>query len=139
MSAPGVQLSSEPYLTYFQPTIRQYLQGIRDAVASNNLPAAQQAFTQLAKVIPSPAPGTRVQTNEFAARISQGVQVLGEALQTGDLSAAQQAIAGLRVNIQSMSDEQGHRQQSVGTGVASDNGSDVSPTDGSGLNLNVRA
>jgi len=76
MSAPGIQLSSQPYLTYFQPTIRQYLQSIKDAVVSNNLPAARQAFTQLSKAIPSPAQGNSGETHEFAVRISQGVQDL---------------------------------------------------------------
>lgn len=140
MSAPGIQLSPEPHLTYFQPTIRQYLQSIKDAVASNNLPAAQQAFAQLAKAVPAPARGSSA-TNEIAARISQSMQTLGQALETSDLAAAQQAIAGLHRNIQSMSDHQGGEQASVT--VEPGAGSEVSSIDGgildAGSGLNVRA
>ena len=87
MSAPGIQLDSEPHLTHFQPTIRQYLQRIKEAVMSNNLPAAQQAFAQLRKSIPFPAQGSGGQRNELATRMNEGVQALGRALEAGELSA----------------------------------------------------
>jgi hypothetical protein len=140
MSAPGIQLNSEPHLPQVQPTVRQYLQSIKDAVASNNLSAAQQAFAQLTKALPFPAQATSGETNEFATHISQGMQALGQALETGDLAAAQQAVGGLRTNMPSVPDAQAQRQ-SVATEPASEIGSDVSSEDGSsaGPNLNVRA
>jgi len=125
MSAPGIQLSSEPSLTYFQPTVRQYLQSIREAVAFNHLSAAQQAFAQLAKVIPVSAHLAEGQTGELAGRINQGMQALGQALDSGDLTAAQHAVAGIRTNVQSMSDEQAPKPDGAGSE--------------SGSNLNVRA
>jgi hypothetical protein len=74
MSAPGIQLNSTPHLIYVQPTIQQYLQGIKEALVSNNLPAARQAFTQLTKAVPSSSSGSGEPTSEFATRISQGLQ-----------------------------------------------------------------
>jgi len=139
MSAPGIQLSSEPYRTYFQPTIRQYLQGIKDAIASNNLPAAQQAFADLRKAIPSPAQGTSGHANELATSVGQGLQALGQALETGDLTAAHEAVGGIRANIQSMSEG-----QPLKAAIESASGvSDASPAEGTisegGPHLNVRA
>jgi hypothetical protein len=138
MSAPGIQLNSEPHLPQVQPTLRQYLQSIKDAVASNNLSAAQQAFAQLTKALPFSAQASG-ETNEFAAHISQGMQALGQALETGDLAAAQQAISGLRTNMQPLPDAHA-QQQSVAAEPVSENGPDVSSEDGSGAgpNLNVR-
>jgi hypothetical protein len=125
MSAAGIQLSSAPSLTYFQPTVRQYLQSIRDAVAFNHLSAAQQAFAQLAKVIPVSAQVAEGQTGELAGRINQGMQALGQALETGDLTAAQHAVAGIRTNVQSMSKQAPPQPDGA--------------TSESGSNLNVRA
>jgi len=136
MSAPGIQLSSEPQLTYFQPTIRQYLQGIRDAVGSNNLAAARQAFAQLTKAVPAPTQGVSGKADELAARVGQGIQALGQALETSDFAAAQQAVAGLRTSFQSISDEPVQKQAIVAEESGSSNGAGVS--DG-GPNLSVRA
>jgi|SRR5271165_4499076 len=135
MSAPGIQLSSEPQFTYFQPTIRQYLQGIRDAVGSNNLAAARQAFAQLTKAVPAPTQGVSGKADELAARVGQGMQALGQALETSDLAAAQQAVAGLRTSFQSISDEPVQNQRSVAEESGSSNGAG---SDG-GPNLSVRA
>jgi len=136
MSAPGIQLSSEPQLTYFQPTIRQYLQGIRDAVGSNNLAAARQAFAQLTKAVPPPTQGASGKADELAARVGQGMQALGQALETSDFAAAQQAVAGLRTSFQSISQEPVPKQPSVAEESGSSTGGGVS--DG-GPNLSVRA
>jgi len=141
MSAPGIQFSSEPHLTYFQPTIQQYLQSIRDAVGSNNLAAARQAYAQLTKTVPVPAQGAGENANELAARVEQGIQALGQALETSDVAAAQQAVAGLRTSMQSMFEEHGRKPPSVA--AESGPGNAVSPRDGAvsdgGPNLSVRA
>lgn len=138
MSAPGVQLSSEPQFTYFQPTIREYLQSIRDAVGTNNLAAARQAFAQLTKVVPAAVQGATDNANELAAHVGQGMQALGHALETSDLEGAQYAVAGLRTSIQSMSEEQVQKQSSVAAEAGSSGETAVSARDG-GPNLNVRA
>jgi soluble cytochrome b562 len=135
MSAPGIQLILESHVTYFQPTIREYLQGIRDAVASNNLSAARQAFAQLAKAIPVSAQRAGGRANELPTHMSQGMQLLGRALDASDLAAVQHAVVELRASIQSMSDEHGH-QGPV-------NASDAFAVDGgvsdTGHSLNVKA
>jgi hypothetical protein len=63
------------------------------------------------------------------------MQVLGRALEGGDLAAVQHAVVGLRTTIQSMSDERGRK--------APVNPADVFPVDGgvsdAGHNLNVKA
>jgi hypothetical protein len=142
MSAPGIQLNSEPQLTHFQPTIRQYLQSVVEAVMSNNLPAAQQAFAQLTRNIPSPAAASGSQKTELATRVQQGVQVLGKALETGDLSAAQQAVGELGAGIPSVFDGPGGPKQSVPSEPAVGNVSSVplveDSSPGRGSNLNVR-
>jgi hypothetical protein len=139
MSAPGIQLSSAPQLTYFQPTIQEYLQGIKEAVMSNNLPAAQQAFAQLTKAVPSPSQGSSGQANELATRTSQSLQAVGNALEAGDLAAAGLAAAELRQNISSA---QAAQQQSVAAESVSLSSSDASSSDDSsaepGPNLSLR-
>jgi hypothetical protein len=143
MSAPGIQLSSQPLVTYFRPTIRQYLQGIKDAVALNNLPAARQAFAQLTKAVPSAAQRTSAQASELPTRVAQNMQALGSALEAGDHSAVQQAVAELRANLQSMSDEQGQQRQSAAAEPVAASGSEGAHADGSiseaGPNLSVKA
>ncbi len=139
MSAPGVQLNSAPHLTYFQPTIQQYLQSVKEAVMSNDLPAARQAFTQLTKAVPLPSRGA--QASEVATRISQGLQAVGNALEAGDLSAAGQAVGELRQNLQSAPNSPADQQQSAVAESPSRDASDVSPSDNSspeGPNLSVR-
>ena len=143
MSAPGIQLNSTPHLIYVQPTIQQYLQGIKEAVISNNLPAAQQAFTQLTKAVSLSvqASGQQANSNELAPRISQGLQAVGNALAAGDLSGAGQAVTELRQNFQSAPAAQANQQAGVTTSLSFD-GSDGSSSDNvssdPGTTLSVR-
>lgn len=143
MSAPGIQLNLEPHLTLFQPSIRQYVQSVVEAVVANNLPAARQAFTHLAKAVPSTLTASSGQGTDQATRIQRGVQALGRALETGELGAARQAAGELGVNIQPTFDGQGGPQQSAASEPVSGAGSDataaeITVQDG-GSNLNVRA
>jgi hypothetical protein len=131
MSAPGIQLNSTPHLIYVQPTLQQYLQGIKEAVISNNLPAAQQAFSQLTKAAPS-SQGSGDQANDLATRISQGLQAVGNALAAGDLSGAGQAVTELRQNIQSTPAGPADLQPGVTTSLSL-SGPDVSSSDNSSL------
>jgi hypothetical protein len=139
MSAPGIQLNSEPHLPHFQPTVRQYVLGIQEAVASNRLPVAQQLLTRLSKAISTAGPGN-ADSAEAAARIQQSVQALGKALQAGDVAAAQASVRELRQNVQGVSVEQAHLQPTVSTGVPASNGQEVAPADNSSETptLNVR-
>jgi hypothetical protein len=140
MSSNGIQLNTQAELTYFHPSIREYWQSIRDAVVSNNLSEAEQAFTQLRKAIESLA---QEQTSEPAQRISQGLQDVGQALEAGDLSSAAQALGKLSANIASMSQEQSKPQEDLAAESVSSTGTAVSlregddPDTGTFLNVNV--
>jgi hypothetical protein len=103
MATSGVELKSGPQLTQWHPTIQEYLQGVRQAVLSNNLAAAQQAFTRLQKALGS-APSAGVE------RIGESVQALGQVLEAGDLPGAEQALGTLRLELQASSGLQVSRQ-----------------------------
>ena len=137
MSTPGVQLNSEPHLTHFPPSIRQYLQGVEEALTSNNLPAAQQAFAQLKRTIPlsSQAGGGR-QTNELALHISESLAVVGKSLSAGDLSGAAEAFGKIHQNLQAYSSQQSH-EKSVSVEPAVSSPSQDGDSE-SGASLNVR-
>ena len=92
MSTTGVQLNSQAQFTYFHPTIREYLQGVREGLSSNNLAAAQRDFARLNKALQS---STGDGASASASLISQGLQALGKALEAGDLSGAAQALGEL--------------------------------------------
>ncbi|MFY9647683.1 MAG: hypothetical protein WAK29_21060 [Terriglobales bacterium] len=138
MSATGVQLSSELSLTYFHPTIREYLQDLKQAVGTENLPAAKQALAQLGKAIPSEAQG---QGGGHATSISQALQDAGTALEAGNFSGAEQAVGQIHDGLQSISAEQ-KGQAPVAADSTAQTSTDVSSEDGNdseiGPNLNVR-
>ena len=125
MSASGVQLSSDAHLAYFHPTIREYLQSIRTAVVSNNLPEAQQALARLKKAIPASAQTTNAQNSETATRLSAGVQAVAKALEAGDLPGAELAVANLHKDMQSTSEAQ-VQPQNAKPEPPSGSGADVS-------------
>ncbi len=91
MSASGIQLKAEPQVTYWHPTIQQYLHGIREAVMTNNLPAAEQAYARLVKAVPAGG----------SSAIASRVEEVGKALGSGDLAAAEQALGAVRQELQS--------------------------------------
>ena len=92
MSAPGIQLKSETHLPLVQPTIRQYLQGIKEAVITNNLPAAQKAFAQLQKTTSTLAHSNVGQQNAVASPHFSGLAAIGTSLESGDLAGVEQAL-----------------------------------------------
>jgi hypothetical protein len=89
MSTPINNLSSGPLYqadgatTYQQR--RQSFEALAQALQSNDLTAAKQAYTALAQTIPS---GAGQPNNPFAQ--------IGQALQSNDLPAAQNAFAALQ-------------------------------------------
>lgn len=103
MHTNGIQLNSESPLQYFHPTLDEYWQNIKDAVASNNWSAAQQAFALVREFMRSAAHG---QTGAPVVPINQSLENVAKALETGDLSAAASAITDLQENMQSMAREQ---------------------------------
>lgn len=100
MSAPGIQLGSAGRLTFFEPSVRQYLQQVEQAVVSQNLTAAQQAFAQLEQRVRALTPSTvRTSASQFPVRSVGELGNVGAALESGDLSAAGRALAELREKI----------------------------------------
>lgn len=87
MSAPGIQLGSGAQLAYFEPTVRQYLQQLIEAVTTQNLTTAGQALARLEEAVH--ASGSSVQ-------ILSDLQRVSAALHSGDLSAAGQAVDQLQ-------------------------------------------
>lgn len=97
MSAPGIQLSSDARVAYFEPSVRQYLQEIQQQVASNNLPAALQTFEQLDKTVHSSvSANAKKADNQFSTQLAENLQNVGKALESGDLTGAAQAVNALR-------------------------------------------
>ena len=98
MAAPGIQLNSQIQLTYFQPTVDQYVEKIKQAVASQDKTAAEQALEQLEKAVPgagqtggngSPS-GASVRT--WRRRCPRGgIVSRGHAICSGDGNAARMA------------------------------------------------
>lgn len=97
MSAPGIQLGSEPHFSYFQPDVREYLQKLEQAVVSNNLAAARHAYAQLQKSVdPSTPHATNRLGAQASAQVSAELQTIGKALESGQLSEAGDALRELR-------------------------------------------
>lgn len=102
MAAPGVQFNSEMHLTYFEPTVDQYVKKLGQALASGDMAAAQQALANLDKAITtaprSSGEGIGLQSSQ---QVSANLKNMGSALQTGDLTAAEGALGELRNELSS--------------------------------------
>jgi len=134
MSAPGIQLSSDARVTYFEPSVRQYLQKIEQEVASNNLPAAQKAFEQLDKTVRNSAPASaKKAADEPSAQVIDNLQSIGKALQSGDVSGAAQAVGALREQFSVPSVGEQSSPDQTATGITEDSGISESPQ-----KLNIR-
>ena len=132
MSAPGVQLSSETHISCFQPSVRQYLQQIEQAVISKNVPAAQQILGQLEKTV---ATSTSASGGQFSGQVVSDLQKIGAALAAGDLDAAGRAVDELRQHTSRPSVSSNDEKSPIGasSGVGSENqalaGNDVAKSD----------
>ena len=108
MSAPGIQLSSQPQLSFFQPTVRQYLQSVEQAVISNNLQAAQQALGSLQKALQSSSGLGGHSTKQLSEKVGAALQAVGSALKSGDPEQATEALGELRQTLASPVEGQSH-------------------------------
>lgn len=132
MSAPGVQLYSPVQGNYFEPDVRAYIQKIEQAVVSNNLAAAQQAFVQLDTLVHEYPPAASKAGGWQSPEAAKSVAAIGQALKEGDLDGAATALAGLRANL-SVSASGTASTESQTPGQTSDE--DTTP---SSNNVNVR-
>ena len=100
MSAPGIQLSSEAQFTYFEPSVRQYLQNVEQAVVSQNVATARQAFSQLDRTVRAAAlSSARVFGSQHSEQVISHLQTVGAALESGDLPAAGRALNELQQHL----------------------------------------
>jgi hypothetical protein len=103
MAISGVSLASP---TNFQNPAdpRQQLLALAKAINSGNLTGAQQAFAQLSQTLggnSNGGGGSNTNTNNPNDPFSQALDAIGQALQSGDISGAQQALASLQQQAQS--------------------------------------
>jgi hypothetical protein len=125
---------------------RTYFDQLQQSLSSGNLSGAQQAFASLQQNLPTPASGqngnqTGSQTgnpNSPSSQIQQDFAAVGQALQSGDLSGAQQAFQKFQQDVQSAHHGRHHHRHAGGAGdaQASQGGAPVQgpnqPTDSDG-------
>ena len=90
--------------TNFQQ-IRDYFQQIGQDLQSGDLNGAQQAFAALQQLIPNLSAGSQTQTGQQGSGQSQfaaDLSALGQALESGDLTKAQDAFTKLQQDMQSV-------------------------------------
>ena len=89
--------------TNFQQ-IRDYFQQLGQALQSGDLNGAQQAFAALQQLMPNLSAASQTQTGQQGSGQSQfaaDLSALGQALQSGDLTKAQDALTKLQQDMQS--------------------------------------
>ncbi len=89
MAAPGVQFNSEMQLTYFQPTVDQYVKRAQ----------SHRSFRRWRMAAPSVQFNSETQLTYFQPTVDQYVKKLEQALASGDVAAAQQALAKLEKTV----------------------------------------
>ncbi len=125
MSVSGVSNTSfyqtNSAQTNFQQ-IRDSFQQLGQALQSGDLTAAQQAFAALQQLMPNLSAGSQTQTgqqgsgqNQFATDLS----ALSQALQSGDLTKAQDAFAKLQQDMQSVHKRHHHHSSGASQDSAS--------------------
>jgi len=128
--ATAVQLSSGVHLTYFQPTVDQYLKKVEQAIASGDLESAKQALAQLKKAV-SGADKAGDGSGHPTGHSGANMQDVNAALGSGDLAWAERAVNDLRQTL-SMADPRQTTGESGGDAASSGAQGDSSETDGSG-------
>ena len=141
----SVDNTYQTYQTNWQNNLSQIQQGFQSlasALQSGNLTGAQQAFTALQQLLPNSSAGNQTQTgqsgsgqNQFATDLS----ALGQALQSGNVTQAQQAFAKLQQDMQSVQGQHHHHRHHHGSSSTQSTNSTTSnssaqSTNGSGQN-----
>jgi ribosomal protein S20 len=97
MSVTSISSSADPYQTggvqaSMLQTVRSDFKQLKDALTSGSLDQAQQAFNTLQSDLPS-----GVSSN---SPFGQALDAVGQALKSGDVSSAQQALAAIQQRAQ---------------------------------------
>jgi hypothetical protein len=117
--------------TNFQQ-IRDAFQQLGQALQSGDLNAAQQAFAALQQLMPNLSAGSQTQTGQQGSGQSQfaaDLSALSQALQSGDLTKAQDAFAKLQQDMQSAHKRHHHHHHNSGASqdsASSSNNSSIS-------------
>ena len=95
---------TNPYQTNFRQGVQDF-QSLASALQSGNLSGAQSAFSSLEQDLPGISQVLQAGANSSASGtstnpIGQALQSLSSALQSGDISGAQQAFASLQQGLQ---------------------------------------
>jgi hypothetical protein len=135
-SAAGFQNPNDPRLQFNQ---------LAKAVNSGNLTGAQQAFAQLSQALGDSSGGSN-NAGTSNDPVAQALATIGQALQSGDIGSAQQALASLQQQTQGARGHHHHhggqRHDAGANGSATGNGaattSSLSPAT-TGTNVDVTA
>jgi len=132
--AAGVQFNSNVHLTYFQPTVDQYLKKIQEALAANDVQGAQTALAQLKKAAISAGHATADGISTSQQRTAN-LNDIGAALDSGDVAWAERAVNDLRASASKSRQGAGENGGDEGSSVPdpqSDAQGDSSASGGSG-------
>jgi DNA-binding FadR family transcriptional regulator len=109
MSVQGVSSSTNPYLSNVQSntaTLSSEFKSLVTAIQSGDLKSAQNAFSQIQSLMKSSQSAqavTAVQPSTQQSELNADFTALGNALQSGDLNGAQDALKKLGQDVQSTS------------------------------------
>ena len=152
MSVSGISTNTNLNQTTSAQTkfrqIRNDFQQLGQALQSGDLNGAQQAFAALQQLIPNLSSGSQAQNGQQGSSqnpLLAGLNAVGKALQSGDLSGAKTAFAKLQQDVQSVS-HKGHHHRKMGgsqnsvsslTGNSSQTATSSSSSKSIGQNINV--
>ena len=126
MSISGISSSSDYYQSYLtnradslRQQSKQDLNSLAEALQSNDLSGAQNAFASLLQLFPNSSSSANDQTQSaatssasspinYASSITGDLNVLGQAIQSGDLTSAQNDLSKLTQDIQSIGKSHHH-------------------------------
>jgi len=114
MPVPGILFNTNLYQTNSPQTkvgkLRDNFQQLEQALQSGNMSGAQQAFATLQQLMPNLSAGSQTQNSQKSNSQSlfrTDLNAIGQALKSGDLSAAKAALTKLQQDIQSVN--KGHK------------------------------
>jgi hypothetical protein len=114
-------ISTSSYIPQPQSGTRQDLQALKQALGSNDLSGAQDAFSAVKNDFHAAHQGRNLMQTHVPAGMKQDFQELQSALNSGDLAGAQQAFATVQQDIQRRTHgtepPQGVQPEAASTGI----------------------
>jgi hypothetical protein len=133
MTVSSVSSATSLYQPENQALFQQQAQDfntLASALQSGNLSTAQSAFTSWQQDLTSIAPPNQQSTQQSQpfgsnSQANSDFQSLSSALQSGDISSAQQAFANLKQDLQSSGSVRGHHHHHHRTGTQNNSNSGI--------------